>query len=133
MRLGDLNTATAAYQRAIELSPKDKLVQQALQRAIARKRQQDVDSKFCPRCRVENPRRAVYCRNCRTTLTAWAELREGLQQITPGLGLKWGAIVAGACLLLASAGLMLPRTAAMLVGASLALSATLYLYVRALR
>jgi len=132
-RQGDLDAAVAEYQVAAELSPKDKIVQQALQRAIERKRRREVPSRFCPRCRTENPRGAIHCRECGTALNAWAELRHGLRQISPTQGLVWAAVVAGACLLLAAAGVILPRTATMLVGLSLALATALYLCVRPLR
>ena len=130
LRLGDLDTAVAQYQWAAQLSPQDKIVQQALQRAIERKRRADVPSRFCPRCRTENPSTAVYCRQCQTALSGWAELRHGLQQMTPAQWLKWTAVVAGLCLVLASAGVILPRTAAVLVGVFLAFAGALYLYIR---
>jgi ribosomal protein L40E len=132
LRVGDLDTAVAVYQRAVELAPRDNAMRQALGLAIERKRRQDVHSRFCPQCRTENPSRATYCRQCGTTLNVWAEIRQGLGQITPTQVLIGAGVVAGACLLLACAGVILPRTAAILVGISLILAAALHLAVRPL-
>jgi len=133
LRMGHQDQAIDKYEQAAALAPKDKAMQRRLQRVIEMKRRQEVPSRFCPRCRTENPSTAVYCRECATPLNAWAELSHSLRRITPVQGLKWGAIVGGAGLLLTGAGILLPRTAAVLVALSLGVAAVLYLHTRPLR